>query len=102
MTINHPTWCSRARCTVAPDGASGQHRSIPLSPRQPDDRTSVLVTAALVQSVWPLDAQIWVELHINRLADLSEITNTGVGHMLPEHARMVGRVLTKLGREAQE
>jgi hypothetical protein len=104
LTIQHPSWCDRDRCTVTDHTRSGFHRSRPAS-LDPDPRTDVGVTVQLGRGTlvpgYPDSGTILVDVTVYLPA--FDPTDTDERHTLilsGERAVALGRMLVSAGREA--
>jgi hypothetical protein len=114
-TVEHPSWCDRARCTATPTATTGAHRSTPANLTADALGGRLDVTASLVQAHarWLTAPYVsvefvglehdWmpvrgaVELTAEGAANLGRFLSELAGTAEVDHAAQVASYLSKLG-----
>jgi hypothetical protein len=100
LTVTHPDWCDRDRCTAAsPTTMGGAHRGTPTKYAADGSPGRLEITANLYQAHAPWLTALYVDLELSGLEHDWTPVN-GAAHLTPDQALELGRFLTDLGQTA--
>jgi hypothetical protein len=100
-TVDHPSWCDRARCTATPAATTGQaHRSTPANVTADALIGRLSMTASLIQAHarWLTTPYVAVEF-VGLEHDWEPVR--GAVELTPEGAGKLGRFLSELADTAE-